>query len=224
MIDYQIVGEHLQEIISQKTMGARFRFNLSPQAALNLLATHYTKAVLERNRRPCFDANTTERLKEVARYITQPRPKIGVMFCGPCGNGKTTMMQALKTATAELGRRHFSFLEDFSVNMEIIDAMDIALTGKDFDTLRKLRKRSMLGIDDLGKEPAEVVDYGTVLSPVMHLLEYRYEHQLFTAVTTNLVGREVREKYGSRIADRFNEMFEVIVFQDISYRTINRNG
>ena len=77
----------------------------------------------------------------------------------------------------------------------------------------------MLAIDDLGKEPTEVLDYGNVLSPVVDLMEYRYQHQLFTAVTTNLTPDEIRDKYGKRIADRFNEMLEVIVFEDISYRS-----
>lgn len=76
----------------------------------------------------------------------------------------------------------------------------------------------MLAIDDLGKEAAEVLDYGNALSPVVDLLEYRYQHQLFTAITTNLNDKDLKKKYGSRINDRFNEMLQVIVFQSISYR------
>ena len=96
--------------------------------------------------------------------------------------------------------------------------MEISIMSKDYNKIRNLRSRSMLAIDDLGKEPAEVLSFGNVLSPVVDLLEYRYQHQLFTAITTNLVPNELQDKYGVRIADRFNEMLHPIVFQDVSYR------
>ena len=89
---------------------------------------------------------------------------------------------------------------------------------KDRKRFAELRSERLLAIDDLGKEAAEVLDFGNALSPVIDLLEYRYQHQLFTAITTNLTNEEITKKYGKRIADRFNEMLEVIIFQDITYR------
>ena len=82
----------------------------------------------------------------------------------------------------------------------------------------------MLGIDDLGEEETTMMDYGNRVTPVIDLLSHRYDRMLFTMVTTNLTPKEIREKYGARIADRFNEMLEVIRFKDISYRKLNRNG
>ena len=76
----------------------------------------------------------------------------------------------------------------------------------------------MLGIDDMGKEPAEIMNYGTIMNPVIDLLEQRYRRQVFTAITTNLTAKEIKNKYGTRVSDRFKEMLEVIVFQDIGYR------
>lgn len=76
----------------------------------------------------------------------------------------------------------------------------------------------MLGIEDMGREATEVIDFGNVLNPVIDLLEYRYNQQLFTFITTNLKADEVRKKYGDRIADRFNEMLEVIIFGNTTYR------
>ena len=130
------------------------------------------------------------------------------------------MLYAFQKALNYLNARgHFSFLsEAFNVGIEIVDAMEISIMSKDYNKIRNLRSRSMLAIDDLGKEPAEVLSFGNVLSPVVDLLEYRYQHQLFTAITTNLVPDELQDKYGVRIADRFNEMLQPIVFQDVSYR------
>ena len=76
----------------------------------------------------------------------------------------------------------------------------------------------MIGIDDLGNEPAEILEFGNPIYPIVRLIEHRYNTQAFTFITTNLTPKEIREKYGARIADRFNEMLHVIVFRDISYR------
>ena len=83
----------------------------------------------------------------------------------------------------------------------------------------------MLAVDDMGTEAAEVYDYSNINTPVADLIDYRYNHQLFTFITTNLVAKKkddrdvtIRMKYGDRIADRFNEMLHVIIFKDITYR------
>lgn len=102
--------------------------------------------------------------------------------------------------------------------MKIVDVRDILRVARDFDEFKSIRSARMLGIDDLGKEPAEIMDYGNIMSPVIELIEHRYANQLFTFITTNLTGKEIRAKYGDRIADRFNEMLHIIVFRDITYR------
>ena len=193
---------------------------MSEQDALDLLAAHYMFEVERRHNKVQLDENTVNNLRKMAHYITLPDPKFGVMMCGTCGNGKTTLLYALQSALNYLNQMgHFTFLSEyFQVGMEIVDAKDIVIMAKDLKAIRNLRSRSMLAIDDLGKEAAEVLDFGNALSPVIDLLEYRYQHQLFTAITTNLTNEEITKKYGKRIADRFNEMLEVIIFQDITYR------
>ena len=101
--------------------------------------------------------------------------------------------------------------------MCIVDAKDIVTTKNEKDK-RNLRSRPLLAIEDMGREPTEVLEYGNVLNPVIDLLEYRYDAQLFTMITTNLNPSEIRQKYGARIADRFNEMFERVIFKNQSYR------
>ena len=76
----------------------------------------------------------------------------------------------------------------------------------------------MIGIDDLGNEPVEILDFGNPIHPIIRLIEYRYINQSFTFITTNLTAKEIRTKFGDRIADRFNEMLHVIIFEDGSYR------
>lgn len=219
-INIKRVEDLVSEITRLQITVDRFRFDLSPVEALNLLAAQYTVAVNKRKGKLVLDRNTVSNLKALAMYITQPVPKFGVMMCGTCGNGKTTLLYALQGAINYLNsRNHFTFLSEyFKVGMQIMDAKEVVAISKNLNELKKVRSRSMLAIDDLGKEPAEVMDFGNLTSPVIDLLEYRYQHQLFTCITTNLTSSEISKKYGSRIADRFNEMLDIIVFQDISYR------
>ena len=99
-----------------------------------------------------------------------------------------------------------------------MDAKEIAEVAKDIKEFRSLKNRPMLAIEDMGREPTEVLDYGNILNPVIDLIEYRYDAQLFTIITTNLNPKEIRAKYGARVADRFNEMLEKIIFKNSSYR------
>ena len=147
----------------RRTLKASFRLNMSTQNALNLLASHYARVVMERHLEPRFDEYIQKNLFELARALTAEVPKSGVMFCGNCGNGKTTMLQALRNLFLALGDKYFSFVhEDFNANMMIYDARDIVLVGKDFSEIRKIRERDLVAIDDFGKEPVEVMDYGTL--------------------------------------------------------------
>lgn len=211
-------------------MGARFRLNMSTQDALDLLTAAYKYEVERRQCRFIIDDNTESNLVKLAEYMTAPVPKFGVMCCGTCGNGKTTLLYAFQRVVNYLQNRgHFSFLDDeygrFKAGFQIFHAKEIVQIARDYKAFREVQSRTMLAIDDLGTEPAEILDYGNALSPVVDLIEHRYNKQLFTFITTNLVASSadekvvtIRRKYGPRIADRFNEMLHVIVFKDISYR------
>lgn len=217
-------------ITPRMTTEARFRFNMSAQDALDLLASAYKYEVEKRQRRFVLDNNTEANLIKLAEFITLPVPKFGIMCCGTCGNGKTTLLYAFQRVVNYLHRkRHFSFLDSndlrFDASLEIYRAKEIAQISKDYKKFKTLMQKPLLAIDDLGAEPAEVHDYLNINTPIADVIEYRYNHQLFTFITTNLIAQSkseddvtIRAKYKDRIADRFNEMLEVIVFKDISYR------
>lgn len=160
------------------------------------------------------DKFTTDNINRVAEYLVNPKTKFGIMLSGKCGNGKTTMLYAFQSAMNYLSRA--KFFDDKGIR--IIDAKDIISYTKDTKRYDPMRSSEMLGIEDMGREPTEIMDYGNILNPVIDLLEYRYSNQLFTVITTNLTPKEIREKYGDRIADRFNEMLCNIVFENNTYR------
>lgn len=73
-----------------------------------------------------------------------------------------------------------------------------------------------LGIcfDDLGTETSPSKAYGEEKNVLAEILMNRYEAMPFsqTHVTTNLSAHDIGVKYGTRIRDRFREMFNIITF------------
>lgn len=196
---------------------------MTAQDAVDYLTAAYRAEVERRHRTLVLDKNTISNLAALATYLTLPDPKFGVICCGTCGNGKTTLLYAFQRLINYLEPlRHFDFLNDgpyrYNAAIRILSAKEISTIARDPAKFQELKSRTMLAIDDLGAEPAETIDYGNIRTPVIDLIEHRYNHQLFTFITTNLIGAEIRNKYKDRIADRFNEMFHTIVFQDVTYR------
>lgn len=191
---------------------------MSREQAIVVLRNAYMVEVTHRGRAFIYDDATRANIEALADAITADKPKQGIMLAGNVGNGKTTLIQALK-ATIKIAKMQGWFDSGMQSGLRITDARDIAklvaIDPKEFDTIRRT---AMLAIDDMGKEPAEVLDYGNAYNPVIELMEYRYNEQLFTIISTNLTPKQVREKYGNRIADRFNEMMNVIVFTHDTYR------
>lgn len=207
-----------QRLLAQKTTRDRFKFPCSREQAIDLLTAAYRAEVAFRRRQFIADEHTASHIAQLADFLTSDSARFGLMLCGTYGNGKTTLMYALRSATnlldrcGEFGGRH--------VGIRIEDARNIAklYTARDQRPYNEFKQAEHVIIEDMGKEPVEQMNYGTVISPVVEILEYRYHNQLFTAITTNLTPQEIRAKYGNRIADRFNEMMQVITFQDQTYR------
>ncbi|MDE6272887.1 MAG: hypothetical protein K2M31_07765 [Muribaculaceae bacterium] len=175
-----------------------------------------------------LDGNSKGNLIAVTKVLANPGHKFGIMLCGNCGNGKTTMMHAIRRSIdfANDAYKAFEFLRDPDtkriprISMQAYDVKSLLAKARKQENFDAIKQTFLLGIDDLGKEPREIMDYGSVNTPVIDLLEYRYNRMLFTVVTTNLTWQELEKKYDRRIIDRFWEMFHVIPFKDISYRRI----
>lgn len=143
---------------------------------------------------------------------------------GLYGNGKTTLMLAMCNLI------NFLFDSDISINrmtIRVLNAKDIARMAVDKDrrsSYEKLAYEDLLAIDELGEEPAEILHYGIIYTPLRDLLEERYARQKFTIVATNLVQNkekkmfQLSEHYGERVVDRFREMMKIVPFRNETYR------
>lgn len=188
---------------------------MTKQQTVDALIAAYRAEVEYRRRTFVADDATKANIEQFATFLTSDGSRFGVLFSGICGNGKTTLLYAFQTLLnylSDLG------MFDEHTGIAIVDAKDVVLYAKDVKKFRELKERPRLAIEDMGREAVEVLDYGNVLNPVIDLLEYRYNEQLFTIITTNLVPKEIRERYGNRIADRFNEMFDKVIFANETYR------
>lgn len=197
-------------------MRGNFRLPYEESQVADMLIASVQAEVEYRHRSFIDEPEMRNQIAKAARWLTT-QDKFGILLCGTCGNGKTTLMLAIRSLINFLDMRD-SYNEQLSVHL--IDAREIVRLNKDdYAGFKKIRSKQMLAIDDMGLEPSEVLDYGNVLNPVIDLLSYRYNEQLFTIATTNLKPEEIRQKYGDRIADRFNEMMERIIFYNGSYRS-----
>lgn len=169
-----------------------------------------------------LDTHTRQHIWLAAQWLADPRGKPGLMLQGLYGNGKTTLLNAMCNLINHLG---YSAIRDERVSIRSVSSDDIVSVGVrdgDREAFYRLCDEPLLAIDDLGEEPAEVMSYGMVHTPVRDLLHRRYARRKITIVTTNLVNTpdkpQLRDHYGERIVDRFREMMEIIVFRNSSYR------
>lgn len=170
------------------------------------------------------DEATKEHIRVAAEWLGNPNSKFGFMMTGLYGNGKTTLMLAMCNLINYL---FDSALSTERKSIRVLKAKDIArmaINKETRDAYEALYHEDMLAIDEIGEEPAELISFGMVYTPIRDLLEERYARQKFTIITTNLVQNEkkqlfqIRDHYGERVVDRFREMMKILPFHNSSYR------
>lgn len=198
-----------------KTTSSLFRLPCTKEEAEKVLRSAIRAEVSSRGGIPDLNGETAVVVSKVAENLTMQSQKFGLMFSGQCGNGKSTMARAVAQTI-----KYFALIEKLesqNFRMFIISSKDL-LAIDDTEQRKQVKRLRFLGIEDLGNEPAERNDYGNISNPLVDILEYRYDNQLFTVITTNLTPRQITEKYGVRIADRFREMLDIVVFKGGSFR------
>lgn len=162
------------------------------------------------------DEVTLDKINKASKWLAGTR-KFGLLLYGAVGSGKTTLARSICNLISIIYGSGSSYSDRKGVCR--ISALDLAAKVQaDPSYLGSLKNQELLFIDDLGTEPAVVKSWGNEISPVTELLYARYDRQLFTMATSNLSDEEFCERYGSRIADRMEEMFERLYYSHKSYR------
>ena len=213
------IKNQLQKILDRQletTTETRFRIEgYSKETVQEMMLMCYQHEV--RKRRIPFqeDKGTLEKIEKAAKWLTGDY-KVGLLLYGIVGSGKSTLGKAICNL---IGILHNSSISSERKGVFRVSALDLAKNvANDPMYFNKLKNQELLFIDDIGTEPASVKNWGNEFSPVVELLYARYDRQLFTIATSNLKDSDFGERYGIRIADRMEEMFERVFYQNKSYR------
>ena len=147
-------------------------------------------------------------VEKVAEAISDGK---GVTLVGSIGSGKTMRLEAICKA---LGYQFFSSGEMIRMVRELQEKMGES-TGFKMALLTSKKEFSdakdhALAIDDMGKEPTELVAYGTRHDYMVEAIEERYavwkRYGWITIISTQMSPEEIRKRYPAHIADRIGEM------------------
>lgn len=131
----------------------------------------------------------------------------GLIFAGKIGVGKTLLLTAFIQLSNELVSKQIEIYHSF----ELIDKI-MTKEGR-----YHLRQRPIF-VDEFGKEPAEVNDFGTIRKPLVELFATRYEKGGRFFATTNFTLSALERIYGDFIISRLKESCNYIVLKGESRR------
>lgn len=208
-----------QDFLNSRKKTGRFKVRgLDLDTVTTILSLCYQKEVDDRGITFMDDQDTKSKIEKVAKWITGENCKVGLMVYGGVGNGKTTLLRA----TNDLLSSMYSYRKgwDERLAIEYVTAIDIYNITKSDDQSRykTIKDSDILFIDDLGVEPITAKVWGNEISPITDIIYNRYDRQRCTIVTSNLSEEALKERYGLRIADRMEEMFDRINSSGLSYR------
>lgn len=147
-------------------------------------------------------------------------PRKSLYFCGPTGNGKSSIAKALHFASQRLAH-------DFGVGFPIgIRSMKRVVTDihadKSLAPIKDLSEGHLV-LDEIRTEQIELKHFGNEIPIVADVLYNRYDSWDFdarqTVLTTNLKPGELCDALGdSRLTDRINDQYQVVLFTGAPFR------
>ncbi|HQB32671.1 MAG TPA: ATP-binding protein [Erysipelotrichaceae bacterium] len=163
---------------------------------------------------------------DIARQWVEQLPKKGLYFYGGLGTGKTYLASAICNDLAKKGFKvafvnYPKLCSDIRNNVAEYDYVD--------SRLRRLRRATVLVIDDIGAESVTSYIRDDILFPI---LDYRMEHGLRTIFTSNcdlksLEKRMTISKSGEedvikalRIIERIRTLCDMVAVTGVSRRSL----
>ncbi|MFY7671587.1 hypothetical protein ACOSP6_10935 [Tenacibaculum sp. MEBiC06402] len=151
---------------------------------------------------------------EVVR--NNPSLEKGLLVFGDCGVGKTVLFEIIRRVGRDIysatGVKRMLF-KKISCG-SFVSAYMMATKSKNMSFDLKEFQKGRLFIDDLGFEKLAFNQYELM----EQILFERYSKNALTFLTTNLTPSEIENRYGKRIGDRLQEMFNYIKWEGNSFR------
>ena len=208
-----------QSTLTSANMTRGLRLPLSDKDVKNLIYGFYKREVEVRKRAFRFTAELRNNISRIGDFLTTEDNYYGLFMPGTVGNGKTTMMRAIKDLFVYLiDKEKITYCEGDKYPT-FLTARELAEISRDKNSFRIVKNTKYLFIDDLGAEPVEISNYGNFVYPYIDVLEYRYNRLLPTFISSNFNASDLCNKYESeRVKDRMKEMFQIISFKEESFR------
>jgi len=145
------------------------------------------------------------------RFVDEFSPKNGIswLFIGPTGLGKTHLSTSV---AVELIKKGFDVVYE-SANQIMNDYETVrfasnSLSSSDFPDLERYTESDLLIMDDLGTEMT--TQY--TLSCLYNIINTRINRSLSTIISTNILQKELRERYSDRITSRLFGEYKPLIF------------
>lgn len=185
----------------------RFKLNFGYADFIEILKYQAKIFFLKKKNIPDFNFQITAEneglIKQIFLYLTadsrfKGNLHKGILLSGSIGTGKTLLLNLL-----------IDILQSFCNvgHFGRISAEKYCEKAKKTDEINDSFFSKPLFIDDIGKEPEIVNNYGTLSKPIKALINRRYENNSLTFATTNYKTDTLERFYGKEVADRLKEMF-----------------
>lgn len=144
----------------------------------------------------------------------------GIGFLGPIGTGKTLLITAfVRGLNAKFRENDDSY---YRREVKFITARHIAESAIDESNNNPLIPTYSsihgLAIDDVGKEPLEIMSFGNHIRPFCDLVAKAYDKGTKLFITSNFTEKELSDHYGASASDRLKEMVNYFVLKGDSLR------
>jgi DNA replication protein DnaC len=171
------------------------------------------------NNRFVIDEKNEPVIRQLFLYLNSDRDfsgdvQKGILLVGKYGSGKTLILQAMAgmyntiIRTLHLQRPLLTFLKSSQL-LEILKEKPV----RSFSCMPLI-------IDELGREPKQIMDFGNLRSPVIELLCERYDRGAWTHGTSNFTFEtlSLENQYGKMTGDRIKAMFNFLELKGESRR------
>lgn len=152
--------------------------------------------------------------KEIFDDLLNILHRHGLYLYGSVGSGKTCMATLLAKEYIKNTYEDFHFINTTDFLLQLKKTFQENENYNDYDLIMKYAKKENLVIDDLGAE--KISEYAK--QSIYLVINYRYQHNLKTIITSNLSLSEISNLYDDRIASRINEMCKVVNLLEIDLR------
>jgi DNA replication protein DnaC len=221
---FQALQKDVQERISgekEKMQRRRLFLPLAYSDFRELFLSFGTYCLFKRNQNKEFimDENNEPIIEQLYCYTTNNSSfdgdlNKGIMLQGKYGCGKSYILETYSilhnhiVINYSLNQPLLSFIQSLELQEQIIK-----------QSVRTFVQRPLI-IDEFGREPKTVQDYGNILRPMSELLSIRGDMGTLTHGTTNFTLETLSsaEFYGGMIGDRLKMMFNFIPLQGESRR------